>query len=59
MLHQPWVHVVLSGAATTAQLAANLQAATLTLRPDHLAALLHLAEPAHEYWQHRSRLAWT
>ena len=59
VLHQPWVHVVLSGAATTAQLAANLQAATLTLRPDHLAALLHLAEPAHEYWQHRSRLAWT
>jgi aryl-alcohol dehydrogenase-like predicted oxidoreductase len=59
VLHQPWVHVVLSGAASTAQLAANLAAATLHLGPDHLAALLDLAEPAHEYWQRRSRLAWT
>ena len=59
VLHQPWVHVVLSGAATTAQLAANLAAADLGLEPGHLATLHDLAEPAHEYWQHRSRLAWT
>jgi aryl-alcohol dehydrogenase-like predicted oxidoreductase len=59
VLHQPWVDVVLSGAATTGQLAANLAAATLSLAPAHLAALGDLAEPAHGYWQHRSQLAWT
>jgi len=58
-LHQPWASVVLSGAATTMQLVANLRASALTLTPDHLARLATLAEPAERYWQHRSQLAWT
>ena len=58
-LHQPWATVVLSGAATTAQLASNLRATAVTLRPDQLGFLADLAEPAGQYWQHRSRLAWT
>ena len=58
-LHQPWTSVVLSGAATTTQLAANLRANALTLTSDHLARLAALAQPSERYWQHRSRLAWT
>ena len=57
-LHQPWATVVLSGAATTAQLTANLRATALTLQPDHLRRLADLAEPAEQYWHHRSALAW-
>ncbi len=57
-LQQPWSAVVLSGAATTAQLASNLAATAVTLRPDHLARLRDVAEPAAQYWHHRSRLAW-
>lgn len=57
-LQQPWSAVVLSGAATTAQLASNLAATAVTLQPDHLARLGDLAEPAAQYWHHRSRLAW-
>ena len=59
VLQQPWAEIVLSGAATTAQLAANLRAATLTLTPDELARLSALAEPSERYWQNRSQLAWT
>jgi aryl-alcohol dehydrogenase-like predicted oxidoreductase len=58
-LHQPWATIVLSGAATRAHLASNLRARTVTLRPDHLARLAGLAEPAEQYWDYRSRLAWT
>lgn len=59
VLQQPWAEIALSGAATTAQLAANLRAATLTLTPDELARLSALAEPSERYWQNRSQLAWT
>jgi aryl-alcohol dehydrogenase-like predicted oxidoreductase len=57
-LHQPWATIVLSGAATTTQLASNLRATAITLRADHLARLADLAEPAGQYWQHRSGLPW-
>jgi aryl-alcohol dehydrogenase-like predicted oxidoreductase len=57
-LHQPWVTVVLSGASTTAQLAANLEAATLALDPGQLDRLAALAEPPARYWRHRSGLPW-
>jgi diketogulonate reductase-like aldo/keto reductase len=57
-LHQPWVTVVLSGASTTAQLAANLEAATLDLDRSQLGRLATLAEPPARYWQHRSGLPW-
>ncbi|MGW6917716.1 aldo/keto reductase [Kitasatospora sp. NPDC054939] len=55
---RPWADVVLSGAATTGQLASNLAAAGLDLAPDELAALTVLAEPAEAYWRTRSALAW-
>jgi aryl-alcohol dehydrogenase-like predicted oxidoreductase len=59
VLHQPWAAIALSGAATTAQLASNLQATALTLTADHLARLAALAEPSDRYWRNRSQLAWT
>jgi aryl-alcohol dehydrogenase-like predicted oxidoreductase len=57
-LHQPWATIVLSGAATTAQLGSNLGAASVTLKPDQLVRLAELAEPPERYWQTRSRLSW-
>ncbi|MGW2253281.1 aldo/keto reductase [Kitasatospora sp. NPDC001660] len=56
---QPWADLVLSGAATPAQLASNLTAATHPLTSTDLATLTQLAEPAGEYWQTRARLAWS
>ncbi|GAA4882611.1 aldo/keto reductase [Kitasatospora terrestris] len=55
---QPWADLVLSGAATTGQLASNLTAADLALTPDDLAGLAPLAEPADHYWKTRSALPW-
>jgi aryl-alcohol dehydrogenase-like predicted oxidoreductase len=57
-LHQPWTDVVLSGAATTAQLTANLRARELTLTPDQLAALADMAESPSAYWRTRAELPW-
>jgi aryl-alcohol dehydrogenase-like predicted oxidoreductase len=59
VLHQPWVDVVLSGAATAGQLASNVRAAEVALDPEQLARLAALAEPPEEYWRHRAGLAWT
>jgi aryl-alcohol dehydrogenase-like predicted oxidoreductase len=56
-LHQPWVGVVLSGAATSRQLASNLQA--LDVPHEITEQLPHLAETPEVYWRTRSRLAWT
>ncbi|MEU8515045.1 aldo/keto reductase [Kitasatospora sp. NPDC048722] len=56
---QPWAHLVLSGAATPAQLTSNLTAAAHPLTPDDLAGLAPLAEPAGEYWRARAGLAWS
>ncbi|GID32828.1 aldo/keto reductase [Paractinoplanes brasiliensis] len=58
-LQQPWSPIVLSGAATRAQLASNLRAADLTLSPGHLDRLATLAEPADQYWKTRAALAWS
>jgi aryl-alcohol dehydrogenase-like predicted oxidoreductase len=57
-LAQPWADVVLSGAATVAQLESNLAAATGTaaLDPDRLAGL---AEEPSRYWAERAAMAWT
>ncbi|MFJ5985120.1 aldo/keto reductase [Lentzea sp. NPDC092896] len=49
---QPWVDVVLSGAASPGQLRSNVDA----LRID--ADLPDLAEPAERYWKIRSGLSW-
>jgi aryl-alcohol dehydrogenase-like predicted oxidoreductase len=54
-LSQPWADVVLSGAVTAEQLTSNLKAIGLAREGvDWLA----LAEPAADYWGHRSALAW-
>jgi aryl-alcohol dehydrogenase-like predicted oxidoreductase len=45
VLQQSWVTIVLSGAATSGQLASNLRAE-------------HLAMPAADYWRERSALPW-
>ncbi|MEU9556755.1 aldo/keto reductase [Streptomyces fumanus] len=58
ILRQPWAGVVLSGAATRAQLASNLSAATARLDDDQVAALAALAEEPHAYWERRGRLPW-
>ncbi|WP_328475903.1 aldo/keto reductase [Actinoplanes sp. NBC_00393] len=58
-LHQPWATIVLSGAATSAQLTSNLRAATLILAADDLDRLAALAEPAETYWRTRAALPWS
>ncbi|MGC5039245.1 MULTISPECIES: aldo/keto reductase [unclassified Streptomyces] len=57
-LRQPWAGVVLSGAATTRQLASNLHAAVVDLDDDQLSRLTALAEEPHTYWQRRGQLPW-
>ncbi|MFJ8867563.1 aldo/keto reductase [Streptomyces sp. NPDC102473] len=58
-LHQPWAGVVLSGAATVTQLAANLHAPLLDLDPDRLDRLAALVEEPEAYWRHRASLPWS
>jgi len=59
VLARPWADVVLSGAATVAELESNLAAPTVNLAPEELLELATLAEPADDYWAARSRLPWT
>jgi aryl-alcohol dehydrogenase-like predicted oxidoreductase len=54
-LAQPWADVVLSGAATAAQLDSNLTAAELTPDPE---LLEELSEDPATYWEKRSALPW-
>ncbi|WP_405521940.1 aldo/keto reductase [Streptomyces canus] len=58
VLRQPWAGVVLSGAATTVQLASNLHAAVVDLDDQQLSRLAELAEEPGAYWERRSRLPW-
>ncbi|MFC9509066.1 aldo/keto reductase [Streptomyces sp. NPDC057002] len=58
ILRQPWAGVVLSGAATTNQLASNLHAAVVDLDDDQLTRLAVLAEEPHTYWERRGQLPW-
>jgi aryl-alcohol dehydrogenase-like predicted oxidoreductase len=59
VLHQPWATVVLSGASTGDQLAANLRATGVHLSPGQRERLSELAEPSAIYWATRAGLAWT
>jgi len=59
VLAQPFVDVVLSGAATTAQLASHLGAFSLTPDAETLATLTALAEHPPHYWRTRSALPWS
>ena len=54
-LAQPWVDVVLSGAASSAQLDSNLAALELSVDPELLS---DLSQPPDEYWSARAELAW-
>ncbi|MFD1662142.1 aldo/keto reductase [Streptomyces caeni] len=58
ILRRPWAGVVLSGAATTEQLASNLHAVVVGLDEDQLARLEDLAEDPRVYWERRGRLPW-
>jgi aryl-alcohol dehydrogenase-like predicted oxidoreductase len=57
-LAQPWVGVVLSGAATAEQLQSNLGALNVALTPADWDELSEIAESPQAYWSTRSRLAW-
>jgi aryl-alcohol dehydrogenase-like predicted oxidoreductase len=59
VLANPWADVVLSGAVTSAQLAANLAAVRVELAPDELEELAALAEPPERYWKERAGLSWS
>ncbi|WP_189859267.1 aldo/keto reductase [Streptomyces poonensis] len=58
VLRQPWAGVVLSGAATTGQLASNLHAAVVGLDEEQLTRLAALAEEPAVYWERRGQLPW-
>jgi len=58
VLDQPWVDVVLSGAATVEQLHANLKALDVIWNDQLRDRLRNLAEAPTEYWETRARLAW-
>jgi aryl-alcohol dehydrogenase-like predicted oxidoreductase len=58
VLRQPWAGVVLSGAATVAQLASNLHAAAVDLTDEQLARLASLVEEPSAYWARRGGLPW-
>ncbi|MBV9732459.1 MAG: aldo/keto reductase, partial [Verrucomicrobia bacterium] len=57
-LSQPFVDVVLSGAANPEQILSNVQACRVRLDQDILTRLLSLAEPPSVYWTTRGKLAW-
>ncbi|ELS51917.1 aldo/keto reductase [Streptomyces viridochromogenes] len=58
ILRRPWAGVVLSGAATTVQLASNLHAAVVDLDEDQLERLSSLVEEPGAYWARRGQLPW-
>jgi aryl-alcohol dehydrogenase-like predicted oxidoreductase len=58
VLAQPWADVVLSGAATVDTLRSNLGALDVAWDANLDERLATLAEPAEEYWERRSELAW-
>jgi aryl-alcohol dehydrogenase-like predicted oxidoreductase len=58
VLAQPWVDVVLSGAATPQQLDSNLMALDVSWGPTIAENLSSLREPPQEYWARRSALPW-
>jgi len=58
VLAQPWVDVVLSGAARVDHLLSNLKALEVSLDAEAASHLQALVEPAEEYWTTRSDLEW-
>jgi aryl-alcohol dehydrogenase-like predicted oxidoreductase len=58
VLNQPFVDVVLSGAAQVEHLTANLAAIQLRWSPELADILLGMGEESAVYWQTRSNLSW-
>ncbi|WP_338899253.1 aldo/keto reductase [Streptomyces sp. TG1A-60] len=58
ILRQPWAGVVLSGAATTNQLASNLHGAVVDLDDEQVTRLADLVEDPQTYWAKRGQLPW-
>lgn len=58
VLAQPWVDVVLSGAATVGHLQSNLTAFQVQWDEEASTALQPLVETPAEYWRTRARLPW-
>ncbi|WP_052850767.1 aldo/keto reductase [Streptomyces avicenniae] len=58
VLSQPWTGLVLSGAASTGQLAANLAAARIRLDDGQQNMLTRPAQPGASYWHARADLPW-
>lgn len=58
VLHFPWAHLVLSGAARAEHLLSNLQASDIQLSGEEVEELNRLAMPAEAYWEERSGMAW-
>ncbi len=58
ILQQPFVHVVLSGAAQPTHLTANLKATGIELSPAELTSLQKFAMDSQHYWKERSALPW-
>lgn len=58
VLAQPWVDVVLSGAAAVEHLESNVTAVTLDYDEETANKLQSLRESPEAYWQTRSNLAW-
>lgn len=58
ILRQQWAGVVLSGAATSTQLASNLHAAVVDLTEEQSSRLAALAEESEAYWERRGQLPW-
>jgi len=58
VLAQPWADVVLSGAATAAQLQSNVAATRVIWNNQLQKRLGLLAEPPEDYWKKRSTLSW-
>ena len=58
ILKQPFVDIVLSGAATIPHLEANLKAYTVAMDGDDLERLASLDQGADAYWAARSGMAW-
>lgn len=58
VLAQPWVDVVLSGAATVDQLLSNILALNVTWDAEAENALGRIVESPQSYWETRSKLTW-
>jgi len=58
VLAQPWVDVVLSGAATVAELSSNLAAPTVPFTSAQIERLDSLREDSVTYWAKRAALPW-